>query len=198
MQLEVQNRTLGLVIATAELMFPTSVMIIMRIIKYFRAFRRGFEALCELFPWMIKILYRTYFPDGSEPNDLYTNVWSQRDCDADLIKAANATIRPFKIHVADKVLSDLKLRLERTRLEDSLVNSDQELNSECLRKLTDYWKNQYQWRKHEEELNKYPQFVTNIKGLDIHFVHIKYNQEKGNKVSSVNLLLIPEINHNNI
>ncbi|GFY50395.1 juvenile hormone epoxide hydrolase 1, partial [Trichonephila inaurata madagascariensis] len=82
MQLEVQNRTLGLVIATAELMFPTSVMIIMRIIKYFRAFRRGFEALCELFPWMIKILYRTYFPDGSEPNDLYTNVWSQRDCDA--------------------------------------------------------------------------------------------------------------------
>ncbi|PRD26739.1 UNVERIFIED_CONTAM: Juvenile hormone epoxide hydrolase 1 [Trichonephila clavipes] len=183
MQLEVHNRTLGLVIATAEVMFPTSVMIIMRIIKYFRALRRGFEALCELFPWMIKILYRTYFPDGSEPNDLYTNVWNQRDCDADLIKVTNATIRQFKIHVADKVLSDLKLRLERTRLEDSLVNSDQKLNSECLRKLTDYWKNQYQWRKHEKELNKYPQFVANIKGLDIHFIHIKYNQEKANKIS---------------
>lgn len=187
MQLEVRNRTFAFIIATAELLLPTYIV---RVASFFNAFKRGFSALSELFPWVVRILYRAYFPDGSEPNDLYTNVWSQTNCDADIRKAADIPVRPFKIHVPDEVLNDLKLRLERTRFEDSLVNSDQESNSDCLRKLTDYWKNQYQWRKHEEELNKYPQFTTNIKGLNVHFIHIKYNQEKRNKLKVIPLLLI--------
>ncbi|GFU27102.1 epoxide hydrolase 1 [Nephila pilipes] len=186
MQLEVQNQTYASIIASAELIFPTCIV---RVAGYFKALKKGVSAVSELLTLIIKILYRAYFPDGSKPSDLYTNVWNQTNCDADL-KDNVGPIQPFKINIPDKILSDLKLRLERTRIEDSLVNPDQEFNSDCLRKLTDYWKNQYQWKKHEAELNKYPQFITNIKGLDVHFIHTKHNQGKGNKLKVVPLLLI--------
>lgn len=47
------------------------------------------------------------------------------------------------------------------------------MNTNLLKKIIHFWKNEYDWKKRESFLNKYPQFKTNIQGLDIHFIHVK-------------------------
>jgi len=80
---------------------------------------------------------------------------------------------PFKIHVTDAVLSDLKERLARTRFPGEIANSnwDYGTNLAYLKELVAYWRDRYDWRAAERRLNQLDQFTTNIDGLDIHFVH---------------------------
>jgi microsomal epoxide hydrolase len=86
--------------------------------------------------------------------------------------AADSVV-PFTIRVPAPVLSDLKLRLERTRFPDELTGTswDYGTNLDYLRQLTAYWRERYDWRARERRLNTLPQFTTNVDGLDIHFVH---------------------------
>jgi microsomal epoxide hydrolase len=76
------------------------------------------------------------------------------------------------------VLTDLKARLARTRFPDQLsgVDWDYGTNTDYLRKLVAYWRNEFDWRAQERRLNQQPQFKTKIDGLDIHFVHWKSRQ----------------------
>ncbi|XP_017768877.1 PREDICTED: juvenile hormone epoxide hydrolase 1-like [Nicrophorus vespilloides] len=88
----------------------------------------------------------------------------------------DTTIKPFKVNISDNVLDDLKNRLLRHRLitkslEDS--NHHYGINSALLSEVVDFWRNDYDWRKREVYLNKFPQFKTQIQGLDIHYIHVK-------------------------
>lgn len=87
----------------------------------------------------------------------------------------DTSIKPFKISVPDQVIQDLNQRLDNARLPEKELVTDlsQGLPLEQLRRLIDYWRNEYDWRRCESQLNAYPQFTTNIDGLDIHFLHIQ-------------------------
>jgi epoxide hydrolase len=87
--------------------------------------------------------------------------------------AAQNAITPFKIHVDDAVLADLKQRLSRTRFPGEIADSDWDYgtNLAYLKELVTYWRDRYDWRAAEKRLNQFDQFKTNIDGLDIHFIH---------------------------
>ena len=82
-------------------------------------------------------------------------------------------IRPFRIQVPDADLTDLRERLLRTRWPDRECVDDwtQGIPLEYTRELAGYWAQDYDWRAREERLNGFPQFVTEIDGCDIHFIH---------------------------
>jgi len=82
-------------------------------------------------------------------------------------------IEPFKIHVAEEVLADLRERLERTRFPDQLEGAgwDYGTELETLRELCRYWREEYDWRQAEQTLNAFDQFTTEVDGLRMHFIH---------------------------
>ena len=92
--------------------------------------------------------------------------------------AQDSSIRPFHFYASDEALADLKRRIKATRwpTRELVADDTQGVRLATMRKLADYWANQYDWRKAEANLNKYPQFVTNIDGVDIHFIHVKSKQ----------------------
>jgi pimeloyl-ACP methyl ester carboxylesterase len=95
---------------------------------------------------------------------------------APVARAAKADeIRSFKYRASEEALRDLRQRVKATRWPSrELVNDDtQGVRLGTMQKLADYWANQYDWRKAEANLNQYPQFVTMIDGVDIHFIHVK-------------------------
>src|SRR5262245_4598112 len=88
-------------------------------------------------------------------------------------------ITPFKIAVDDAVLRDLKERLARTRFPDQVEESGWEYGVDLayMKELVGYWRDRYDWRAQEKKLNELPQFVTEIDGIKVHFVH-KRSKEK--------------------
>jgi pimeloyl-ACP methyl ester carboxylesterase len=82
-------------------------------------------------------------------------------------------IRPFKIHIDDSLLADLRQRLARTRFPGEISGSswDYGTNLAYLKDLVAYWRDKYDWRAAERRLNQFDQFTTTIDGLDIHFIH---------------------------
>ncbi|MDQ0248039.1 pimeloyl-ACP methyl ester carboxylesterase [Sphingomonas kyeonggiensis] len=87
----------------------------------------------------------------------------------------STAIRPFRVHVSDEALSDLRRRIKETRwpTQELVADDTQGVRLGTMQKLADYWANQYDWRRAEANLNQYPQFVTTIDGVDIHFIHVK-------------------------
>lgn len=88
--------------------------------------------------------------------------------------AAEMTITPFRINVSDDDIADLKERLTMTRWPTTIANDwSRGQPVSFIKELAQQWLNDYDWRKHEAELNAYPQFLTEIDGQTIHFLHIK-------------------------
>ena len=87
----------------------------------------------------------------------------------------DTSIRPFRVHVSDADVADLRHRLSATRWPDRETVADQSQGAQLatLQKLVHYWGTDYDWRKGEAKLNAYPQFMTTIDGVDIHFIHVK-------------------------
>ncbi len=87
--------------------------------------------------------------------------------------AASQAITPYRIHISDEVLTDLKQRLARTRFPDEIPGADWDYgtNLQYLKELVAYWRDKFDWRVQERRLNQLDQFTTNIDGLTIHFVH---------------------------
>jgi pimeloyl-ACP methyl ester carboxylesterase len=84
-------------------------------------------------------------------------------------------IRPFSVHIPQKKLIDLKRRILATQWPERETVNDQSQGVQLavMQKLAHYWATSYDWRKIEAKLNALPQFVTNIDGLDIHFIHVR-------------------------
>ncbi len=87
----------------------------------------------------------------------------------------NDEIRPFTIDVPQAGLDDLRGRLARTRWAADLPGAgwSRGVPVSYLKELAGYWRDGYDWRRHERELNAFPQFVTEIDGQDIHFLHVR-------------------------
>lgn len=92
---------------------------------------------------------------------------------------ADTSIRPFKFNATDVALADLKQRISATKWPDrETVNNDtQGVQLATIQKLASYWATEYDWRKVEARLNSLPQYLTEIDGLDIHFIHVKSKHE---------------------
>ena len=99
---------------------------------------------------------------------------------AAVAQPGDTSIRPFQFHASDEALADLKRRIQATNWPDKETVNDntQGVQLATMKKVADYWANDYDWRRAEDKLNSYPQFVTNIDGLDIHFIHVKSKNPK--------------------
>jgi len=93
--------------------------------------------------------------------------------------SARADIRPFHVKVSDADLTDLRRRIKATRWPDRETVNDttQGVQFATTQKLAQYWANEYDWRKCEARLNAVPHFITEVDGLDIHFIHAKSKHE---------------------
>jgi pimeloyl-ACP methyl ester carboxylesterase len=88
---------------------------------------------------------------------------------------SSEAIRPFKFHASDEALADLKRRIAATKWpsQELVPDATQGVQLKTMRNLADYWANHHDWRRVEAKLNSYPQFMTNIDGVDIHFIHVR-------------------------
>jgi pimeloyl-ACP methyl ester carboxylesterase len=86
-----------------------------------------------------------------------------------------STLTPFRSHVPDAALAELRERLTRTRFADDLPGAgwDDGTPAEHLREQLKYWLQGYDWRSHEARLNAFPQWTTEIDGATIHFLHVR-------------------------
>jgi pimeloyl-ACP methyl ester carboxylesterase len=90
-----------------------------------------------------------------------------------------SAIRPFHVHVPESELTDLRDRINATRWpeREPVGDASQGVQLATLKKLARYWANDYDWRKCEARLSSLPQFLTEIDGLDIHFIHARSKHE---------------------
>jgi pimeloyl-ACP methyl ester carboxylesterase len=86
-----------------------------------------------------------------------------------------ASLRPFHFEASQSDLADLRQRIKATKWPDREQVSDpsQGVQLATMQKLADYWLNQHDWRKCEGKINAVPNFVTEIDGLDFHFIHVR-------------------------
>jgi pimeloyl-ACP methyl ester carboxylesterase len=89
--------------------------------------------------------------------------------------ADDASLRPFPINVPDEALVDLHRRIAATRWpkRETVDDFSQGVQLAKIQEVVRYWGTDYDWRKAEAKLNALPQFVTNIDGLDMHFIHVR-------------------------
>jgi pimeloyl-ACP methyl ester carboxylesterase len=87
----------------------------------------------------------------------------------------DSAIRPYRINIPEEQLVELRRRIAATRWPDKETVSDesQGLPLATIQDLARYWQTNYDWRKVEAKLNALPQFMTEIDGLDIHFIHVR-------------------------
>jgi pimeloyl-ACP methyl ester carboxylesterase len=99
---------------------------------------------------------------------------------AQLLAATEASaIRPFSINFPDEALVDLRRRIAATRWpeRETVMDESQGVQSATIKELARYWATGHDWRKVEARLNALPQFMTEIDGLDIHFIHVRSKHE---------------------
>jgi len=87
--------------------------------------------------------------------------------------------RPFRLEIPESALAELEQRLRHTRLPDAETVSDwsQGVPLAYVRELADYWENSYDWQRCEDAFNALPQFMLELDGIDIHFLHVRSPQE---------------------
>jgi epoxide hydrolase len=104
-----------------------------------------------------------------------------------LVKPEPASIRPFKAHVPDQVLIDLRRRLAEANWPDQLPGTTWEYGADIkkVRELAEYWQNGYDWRAQEAKINRFDQFTTEIDGQQIYFIH-----QRSPRPDAIPLLLI--------
>ncbi len=91
----------------------------------------------------------------------------------------NAAIRTFQVGFPESELTELQRRIKMTRWPDreTVADASQGVQLETAQKVAQYWSTQYDWRKCEARLKALPNFVTEIDGLDFHFIHVRSKHE---------------------
>ena len=91
----------------------------------------------------------------------------------------SAGIRPFQIEIPEKQIDDLRRRIAATRwpTRELVGDRSQGVQLATMQALARYWSTEYDWRKCEARLNALPQFMTEIDGVEIHFIHVKSRHE---------------------
>ena len=98
---------------------------------------------------------------------------------ANTAAAPDTSIRPFQFNFSDQELAELQRRVHATRWPDKeqVTDTSQGVQLSTIQKLASYWETNYDWRKGESKLKAVPHFVTEIDGLDIHFIHVRSKHE---------------------
>ena len=88
-------------------------------------------------------------------------------------------IRPFNVNVPESELTELRRRINATKWpeRETVADATQGVQLATIQALASYWAKEYDWRKIEAKLNALPQFITEIDGLDIHFIHVRSKHE---------------------
>ena len=88
-------------------------------------------------------------------------------------------IRPFHVDIPNEALEDLRGRIRATNWpeQETVADQSQGVPLAMIQKLARYWMTDYDWRKCEAKLNALPQFISEIDGLDIHFIHVRSQHE---------------------
>ena len=91
----------------------------------------------------------------------------------DVVEAT--AIRPFQVNVPEAELAELRRRITATRFpeQETVADPSQGVQLALMQAVARYWATDYNWRRCEAKLNSYPQFITEIDGLDIHFIHVR-------------------------
>ena len=94
--------------------------------------------------------------------------------------AESDAIRAFRFNAPEEQLVDLRRRIAATRWpeRETVMDETQGVQLATIQKLARYWTTGHDWRKFEARLNALPQFMTEIDGLDIHFIHVRSKHEK--------------------
>ena len=92
---------------------------------------------------------------------------------------SHPAVRPFRVDVPEEDLDDLRRRIAATQWpeKETVADESQGVPLATIQELARYWVTDYDWRKVEEKLNALPQFMTEIDGLDIHFIHVRSQHE---------------------
>jgi pimeloyl-ACP methyl ester carboxylesterase len=90
-------------------------------------------------------------------------------------QTTTTAVRPFHVHVPDEALVDLRRRINATKWpeRETVTDASQGVPLATMQALARYWATEYDWRTCEANLNALPQFITEIDGLDIHFIHVR-------------------------
>ena len=88
-------------------------------------------------------------------------------------------VRPFHVNVPEAELTDLRSRINAAKWpeRETVTDDSQGVPLAMMQELARYWAADYNWRKCEVKLNALPQFMTEIDGLDIHFIHVRSAHE---------------------
>ena len=94
-------------------------------------------------------------------------------------QTAPVAIRPFRVKVPEAALVDLRRRIKATQWpeKEQVRDESQGVQLATMQKLARYWATEYDWRKAEAKINAVPNFITEIDGLDIHFIHVKSKEK---------------------
>jgi pimeloyl-ACP methyl ester carboxylesterase len=89
--------------------------------------------------------------------------------------SSGPAIRPFRVDIAEEALDDLRRRIDATLWpeRETIADDSQSLDRATIQKVIEYWAGEYDWRRCEAQLNASPNFITEIDGLDIHFIHVR-------------------------
>ena len=89
-------------------------------------------------------------------------------------------VRPFQVNVPEEDLVELRRRIAATNWpeKETVADQSQGVPLAMIQKLARYWGTDYDWRTCEAELNALPQFITELDGLDIHFIHVRSKHEE--------------------
>ena len=84
-------------------------------------------------------------------------------------------IKPFSANISEEILYDLQTRIKNTRWTDELTDSNWSYGTSLsfMKELSNYWLNNFDWRKVEAGINSFPNFIANIDGHEKHFIHVK-------------------------
>jgi pimeloyl-ACP methyl ester carboxylesterase len=89
------------------------------------------------------------------------------------------TIRPFRVDIPEEAIAGLRRRIAATQWpeKETVADQSQGVQLATIQKLARYWGTEYDWRKCEAKLNALPQFITDVDGIDIHFIHVRSQHE---------------------
>src|SRR6202035_5747441 len=95
------------------------------------------------------------------------------------VASEGSTVRPFRNNVPEAELAELRRRINATKWPDreTVTDATQGVQLATMQALARYWATEYDWRKIEAKMNALPQFITEIDGLDIHFIHVRSKHE---------------------
>ena len=123
---------------------------------------------------------RNFLTSAAVGSSLIVPVWAQASEAVDEALSSpsgsgGAGIRPFKFRATEAALADLKQRIVAAKWPspELVPDASQGVRLTTMRKLAAYWEKNHDWRKAEAKLNAHPQFITNIDGVDIDFIHVR-------------------------